>query len=333
MTSPFRDLSLRCSACQGDLEEGADQFQCRNCARRFPVLFGIPDFRLTGDLYLTLAEERAKAKRLHEFAQRHGFAELVEYYYSITDDVPPSLTKKFIAYITDAPARMRLVLEALGAPGGDSRLLDLGCATGGALVAGGLFSRRVGVDIALRWLVICQKRLEELGIAAQLICADVEALPFPAGQFSHVLANDLIEYARSPKDAVAGCAAQVAPSGQLYLSASNRWWPGPHPAAGIWAAGLLPRPIRSFVAEWHRGVDVLRHARFVSSSQTGRWLRDSGMRICEAGPKRTGAPSSTFSRTRAALVAAYRTASSIPGLRQVMVAAGPAFEIIAKKPT
>lgn len=331
MTSPLVGFELLCPACQGALDESADRFRCRSCDRGFPILFGIPDFRLTGDLYLDLADERAKARRLHEFAQSHSFAELVAFYYRITDDVPQSLTSKFSAYVIDAPARMRLVLEALAPPRGEDYLLDLGCGAGGALVAGEGYAGRVGVDIALRWLVICQKRLEELGIAAHLICADVEALPFERGRFSRVLANDLIEHARNPRHVVAGCAGQVAPCGQLYLSASNRRWVGPHPAVGIWAAGLMPGPIRSFVAQRLRGVDVLRHARFVSAAQVTRWLGDAGMRMIEVGPKQIGKPDPTLSRARAALVGAYRRATRMPRLRRAMAAAGPAFEIIASK--
>ncbi len=66
--------------------EGA--YGCAKCRQSYPILFGIPDFRLQGDRYLSLEDERAKASKLHAFAEDHDFRELVAFYYSITDDVP-----------------------------------------------------------------------------------------------------------------------------------------------------------------------------------------------------------------------------------------------------
>ncbi len=62
------------------------------------------------------------------------FRQLVAFYYSITDDVPPHLEPRFTDYVLDAPARSLPALHSL-APGGGSSLLDLGCGSGGALVA------------------------------------------------------------------------------------------------------------------------------------------------------------------------------------------------------
>jgi SAM-dependent methyltransferase len=294
-------------------------------------LFGIPDFRLEGDPYLSLEDERAKAGRLHEYGQTHSFSELVDFYYSITDDVPPDLAAKFVAYVHHAPARMKPILSALGPASSDKKLLDLGCATGGALVAGENFALRVGVDIALRWLVICQKRLDEIGIEAQLVCADVRELPFRPGQFSHIIANDLIEHVHRPNAALASSAAQLADGGKVYVSASNRWWPGPHPAVGIWGAGLMPKRLRSAVARKLKGIDVLRNVRFVSASRTKAWLRAEGLAIEECGPKRTSTAGMAMPTWKAALIETYCLASGIPGLRQLMVAVGPAFDVLAEK--
>lgn len=324
-------LLLQCPACHGDLEESAEQFLCTLRAHKFPILFGIPDFRLEGDLYLSLDDERAKAARLHEYAQNHSFAELVDYYYSITDDVPPDLASRFAAYVHQAPARMEPILAVLGPASADSKLLDLGCASGGAQIAGEKFAFQVGVDIALRWLVICQKRLDELGIAARLVCADVEALPFRPGQFSHIIANDLIENVDCPQSSLASAGTQLAIGGKLYVSASNRWWPGPHPAVGIWGAGLMPKRLRSVVARKLKGIDVLRNARFVSAARTRAWLCAEGLLIEECGPKRTSISGMAIPPAKAALIETYRFASGIPGLRQLMVVVGPAFEIVAEK--
>jgi hypothetical protein len=35
----------------------------------------------------------------------------------------------------------------------------------------------VGVDVALRWLMVGQKRLQEAGVSATLVCASARHLP------------------------------------------------------------------------------------------------------------------------------------------------------------
>ena len=61
--------------------------------------------RNRGDQYLSIEDERTKAGRLHEYAQGHDFASLVEYYYSITDDVTESLAAMFAAYVLNGHTR------------------------------------------------------------------------------------------------------------------------------------------------------------------------------------------------------------------------------------
>ena len=58
-----------CPACRSAVEERDQGFGCRRCGREYPILFGIPDFRLRGDRYLSLEDERAKAGKLHDFAR------------------------------------------------------------------------------------------------------------------------------------------------------------------------------------------------------------------------------------------------------------------------
>ena len=82
------ETSFACPACKGGLDYSHDVYTCASCEQQYPVLFGIADFRLRSDRYLTLEQERDKARRLNEFAQTASFDELLAHYYEITDDVP-----------------------------------------------------------------------------------------------------------------------------------------------------------------------------------------------------------------------------------------------------
>ena len=114
MTDDNPVLVYNCPNCAGDLLERSSQFECSACGREYPILFGIPDFRTRPDRYLSLAEERAKAARLHEFGLNHSFAELLNFYYEITDDVPSDLAPSFKDYVWGAPRRAAHILYELG---------------------------------------------------------------------------------------------------------------------------------------------------------------------------------------------------------------------------
>jgi len=322
-----------CPVCRSSVKEGEGGYRCAPCKRIYPILFGIPDFRLHGDRYLSLEDERAKAARLHEYGEGHDFRELVAFYYSITDDVPAKLAPLFADYVVNAPTRAAPALKALSRGRRGRALLDLGCGAGGALVAAeGLFQDRTGVDIALRWLVIARKRLEEEGVAARLVCADAEALPFPESSFTHVLAADLLENTKSPAAAVRAAASVLQDDGFMYVSSSNRRWIGPHPATGVWAAGLLPRRLRGALLQRRHGVDILRAVNFVSPRSVRRMAKSAGLRQLCAGPLRFD-----VSRVRLrpalfrALARTYVILAKAPLFRSVLLAAGPAFQSLFVK--
>lgn len=321
-----------CPSCRSPLEANAEAYRCASCNRDFPVLFGIPDFRLRGDQYLSLEEERAKAAKLHAYGRDHDFASLVGFYYSITDDVPERLAPVFTNYVLNAAERSAPALDALAPKGGRS-LLDIGCGSGGALAAAvDKFEQRTGVDIALRWLVIAKKRLEELGVEARFVCADAEALPFSDGAFSHVLAADLLENTRSPAAVLGESGRVLERGGRLYLSSSNRNWVGPHPATGVWAAGLVPAGIRSNMLKRRHGVDILRAVSFVSPGSVRRMARSAGLRQIgsqplELGTSRTEGRSGLFQT----LASVYSALAKVPLLPAVLLLAGPVFQSLFVK--
>ncbi len=324
--------SFVCPSCKRPLASLVDVYHCPQCRRDYPVLFGIADFRLRPDRFLTLDEEREKARRLHEFGTTHSLRETVAFYYSITHDLPPDMAARYQAGILAAPARASIILDALH-PSPSDRLIDVGCGTGGLLVAAqGRYEVIVGVDIALRWLVVCRKRLEETGGKAELVCADAEALPFPDGMFTQVVAADLLDHVYDPQSTVRALRSQIRPGGQLWLSATNRFCIGPHPMTGVWATGYLPRRVRAWILTKLKGIDLLRFANPLSPHQVEKMLRDCGFRVMARGPKQvpiTGLDDYPPSLRRAMRL--YRAISRVPLLAYLLFEFGPGFELTAHK--
>lgn len=323
-----------CPACRAAVVRSGEAWRCGECGRVYPILFGIPDFRLRPDAYLSLDEERAKAATLHAFGRTATFAALVDHYYAITDDVPTALVPVFTGYVYGAPDRSRVSLDRLGHDPDHGVFLDLGCGSGGAfLAAADGYAQCTGVDVALRWLVIAQKRLDEAGIEARLVCANAEALPFAPQSFSHVLADDLIDNVHAPETMMREAAAAMAPGGRLWLSAGNRRWIGPHPATGVWAAGLIPARWREARLKRKHGFDLLRAVSLQTPARLRDMARRCGLHTTDLRPRQVD-PSMMRGRSGAvrALAHAYRGVSRTPGLRALLIGIGPAFEILFTKP-
>jgi len=326
---------LACTACgEAPLSSAGLAWQCRSCGRSFPVICGIPDLRLEGDRYLGLEAERDKARRLAERAEHLSFVELLEYYYTITDDVAPRLAARYAQAARSAPARCAAIVDDLAAalPAG-ARVLDVGCATGGALVAGtarGL--QMVGVDVALRWLVICRKRLADAGLDVPLCCADVRSLPFAPGSFDGAMALDLFDHLDEPGFALANLRRVLDARGICVLTAANRYSPGPDLNTGIWAVGWLPGAARRRLLQRRLGVDALQFAELRSWRQLRALAGRSGFAAGAVNPRRIVAEDPTRSRLERALMRGYARLQGSGLGRALLRELSPSFELWLERP-
>jgi SAM-dependent methyltransferase len=261
---------LVCPHCQAELAEAEDTWTCGGCRRAFPGLRGIPDLRTTDDVFLTNRGDWAYARRLDEEYDRLDFGGLLERYYDLSPDIPADLRRRQIAHIMTAPERAGRWIEALG-PLGTGRLLDLGCGTGSFLAAvGGRCGESWGVDIALRWLLVAKKRLEEEGLTrVRLVCGGSERLPFRGGSFAAIVAGDVIEHVGDQAATLAEAHRALAPGGWLFLASPNRYSLAPEPHVQVWGVGYLPRRWMAPYVRWRRGIEF----RAIRTLGFGEWTR------------------------------------------------------------
>ncbi len=270
-----------CPRCHLSLETGTDRSRCNGCGAEYPVIGGILDLRICADPYLTLAEDRAKALRLAHEAQRLSFADLVRFYYRITPEVPPDLAERYLSHHLSGERRGAAILLRMDRYGLDPRgaLLDAGCGSAGFLAAA---SRRglgplFGIDIALRWLVIAQRRLQELGIEdVRMAAACADHLPFADARFDVVVAENLLEHVPAA-GAVLAELTRVGTSESSFLARCvNRFAPGPEPHVGVWGVGLLPQRWQDRFVRWRRQIPY-QHVHLPSWLSLRRNLRRAGL--------------------------------------------------------
>ena len=146
-----------------------------------------------------------------------------------------------------------------------------------------------GVDIALRWLIVARKRLDEEGLAhVPLACGCAERLPFADRTFAGVVAGDVIEHVADQAATLAEAHRVLRPGGRLFLASPNRFSLAPEPHVQVWGVGFLPRRWMAAYVRWASGRDfrairTLGHRRMETAAA-------SGARSARAGSRPRGCP-------------------------------------------
>lgn len=333
------DFEIVCPICRGDLAPaphgGDPALHCAGCGRDYPVVAGIPDLRVFPDPYIGLEEDRAKAGRVAEKFDDFDFAGLVRYYYSITSVVPPKHAERYTRGLLAAPARAAAALDAWEHDAAATRgrtLLEIGCGTAPLLVsAAARYRSVVGIDIALRWLVVGKKRLAEAGVDVPLVCACAEALPFRDSSFDRVVADSVVELLRDQPRGLAEAQRVLGSGGAMFIATPNRWSLGPDPHIGLWAGGYMPRRVVAAAARLQRAVPPAR--RLLSAADLVRLLREAGL-----PPSRVFLPDvpadqrNVLSPALRRLVDVYHAVKHTAIGRRLLHKVGPLLYAVAEKP-
>jgi SAM-dependent methyltransferase len=290
------------------------------------------------DVFLANRDDWEFALRLNEDYDRLDFRGLLERYYELSPEIPPALRARQIEHILGGPERFVAALRRslrLRCLVACDRVLDLGCGTGSVLhaLAGGPLGLPTeerwlwGVDIAMRWLLLARKRLDEAGFpGVRLVCGCAEALPFADASFGGITGGDVIEHVADQSATLAECHRVLKPWGRLHLATPNRFSLAPEPHVQVWGVGFLPRRWMGPYVRWVRGVDF-RAIRTLDLREWRTLLRASPFGGGEIEPAvLSEADLRAFRPLKRALARIYNAAATGPGGPAVL-AFGPFFQI------
>jgi len=103
------------------------------------------------------------------------------------------------------------------------RLLEIGIGRGRLLERLALLAPKVcGVDVNPEFIAICRSRLEEKGLAVELIEASVDSLPFGDRDFDAVVSVEAFMHFPDQRGALAEIARVLKPGGFLVMSFIDR---------------------------------------------------------------------------------------------------------------
>ncbi len=323
---------LACPACFGPIDLGPESWRCGSCNASGRSLRGIPDQRTREDLYLSNADDWAFALKLDAAFDRLGFRGLLDLYFDLSPEVGPDQQARQIGHILTAPRRVDGWVEALGPDLPDGPWLDLGCGSGSFLTAIGRERTVIGLDVAMRWLLVARKRLDEEGLPhIRLVCGNAERMPFRGETFAAVVAGDVIEHVADQAATLSESHRVLKPGGRLFLASPNRFSLAPEPHVGVWGVGFLPRRwmgpyVRLVRRRDFRAIRTLTYAGWTQTTRRSPF--GEGSIVC---PPLTPADLGAMPRLKRGLATAYnRLVRSWLGQR-LMRGVGPLFHIVATR--
>ena len=325
-----------CPACRSALRHhaGADEnYRCTSCDRRFPVVIGIPDFRLRPDPWIGLEADREKGRALEADTAPSDFETTVRAYWERTPGTPRDQAERFTQFVVSAERRAAEWLADVApneSPAG--WWLDVGCGTADMVLAGLRRGQRmVGIDIAFRWLVVARRRLQRAGLPATLVCCNGEHLPFADGSFRRVVSLGTLEHCLDASAVIAEAARVLEPEGRLHLRTVNRFSLLPEPHVGVWGVGFVPRRWADAYVRWRSG-QRYEHHRPLSTRELRRYAHTSGLRDVRLGAAALLAADRARLGPLAAAAPLYERARRAPAVGRLVSWAAPLLQLDAVRP-
>ncbi len=335
-----RWIRLCCPSCRGELRATGKAYACKACERQYPIIFGIPDFRLTADPYISIEDDRAKGVRIALECAAHDLESLLEFYWSITEDVEAARVTQFIETVMAARARGADILDWLASQdsgagkSGAPRAVEIGCGAGGLLAAAsGKVENIVGVDRGFRWLVVARLWLDSESIDMPLICGNANAMPFAQGSFDLAIADGVIEHnEHGQQEIIAEGARVLAPGGRMFVSTPNRLAPIPDPHYGVPGLGLMPKSWRGPAVRRLRGKEY-RHISLLGPAGLRRMMSRAGIETVGLQAARFGRETlARFSSLRLLALRIYGFLIGVPVVRTAITWLGPVLWCVGRKP-
>ena len=329
-------LDFCCPQCRGALDHNGDEYSCVGCGGKYPIVLGIPDFRVFPDPYIDYADDYKKAEYLAERSKELDFKGLVELYWKITPEVSKERSDRFIRgtlRLIDQGFENLKQIETLRVKHQKPELetvLEIGCGTGGFLVAAKeKFRHAIGIDIAFRWLVVARKRLEELGLEVPLVCCCAEHLPFSDEQFDLVVAEDVLEHVKDQEMVLRESYRVLNKSGALFLATTNRYSINPEPHVRLWGVGFLPRKWMKGYVRLVKGISY-DHIKLLSYVELKNLLKRCAFTDEEIYlPSISSRELKNFSTFEKIQVAIYDVVRKTPLIRLLLYLFGPFFHAIS----
>ena len=256
-------ISLACPVCHVVLHIDQTHYHCSQCGHTYTSTLGIPNLGFDDTLfdpierdlvdqlcamYSTATIEEMTAAYLATGATNQERRQFYANYHRGLHERGPAFQHMF---------QQRERQQAWLAHG-QQTAIDIGCGTGGGLLALAQdYEQVMGLDISLPSLIIARKVIEEAGLTnVRLVQASAHHLPILDGAFDYATAINVLEHIFTPEQMLSEVRRVLKINGVFAGDSRNRFdlfFREPH--VGLRWVGFLPRRWMARYVRWRIGVD------------------------------------------------------------------------------
>ena len=322
-----------CPRCHAPLKSVAEWITCAACDKRYEVIDGIPDFRISTDFWLDIEEDRKAARELAAQFSTNDLEGLIRQVFARHPKGHEVRIDVRVRQILDAPERLRSEIDGwLDLPTRDAPFLDLGCGPGMLLAAAASKSRAgIGIDASLVWLVVAKRLITVWGGRPVLAAGLADALPLADNSVGATVSLDVIEHVPNQHAFVREVCRVTRAGGGVALSTPNRFSLAAEPHVAVWGVGWVPRRWQTRFVRWRSGKSY-DYTRLLSTSEAAGIIRhetDFDFRILL--PEIPDEEIRRFPTYRRILARMYNKLSTLPLLRGPLLVVCPFFRILGSR--
>lgn len=327
-----------CPQCRGTLqyaESTETVVRCRSCAETYPVYDGVLDLRLPGESWIDYEEDRALAQKFLREADSLTLEEQLAWCFGARGTFTPEQIRIRVGQVISAVENLGDQIDEWLAPslkrGGLN--LDLGCGPGQLIAAA---SKRgfqmVGIDVRLLWLLAAKRLITAFGGTPILAAALAEQMPIADKTVDAVVSLDVIEHVADVPQYLREINRVTANGATVAFSTPNRFSLAAEPHVGVWGVGWVPRPWQAAYVMMRKGIPYP-YTCLLSVPETCNLItKHTQFRPTVLVPKVPAYEVARFPGYRRLLATIYNAVAPWQLFRLPLLAVGPFFRVIGKKP-
>ena len=279
---------LCCPICKKEMVlKKNEAFHCSSCNHTYPIICGIPDFRVFAPPYIDIENDIKMARILDSKFDALNHESLIRFRMKLSKerspDYPDDLLEAHMQFkLSDREKAGRIykLLNETKLQGNDGQDLglDIGCGTGaGVLAISNICDISVGVDILLTDIIIAKKLLQAEGIKDFFIaCSCAEHLPFKDNTFPFAISRDVIEHVSKQINYLSEATRILKKGASFVFNSPNRFMLGLEPHVKLKRVGFLPRKLQPLYVKIRKNETYLE--RLLSYFELTRMLNSLSLR-------------------------------------------------------
>lgn len=295
-----------CPICKGTLEAQVEEFGCVTCDARYPVLAGLPDFRVDQPAWIEFGADRDRALKIDEIIRRDGLEAGVLDVFRSSRKFDERKSQFRMKQVFSGITKCDRQIDDWLAPIIAEPVLEVGSGPGQLIVAAARRGLDVAaIDVSMEWLMVSKYWAESFGAQPQLACAMAEQLPVRTASIGSVISMDVIEHVGDQSAYMSEIDRVLRPEGKFALVTPNRFSMSPEPHVGVWGVGYLPVGLQ---AKWVKLASGQQYdfTRLLSTGEARRLARHTaGIEVDITFPKISDEEIALFSPFKARLARFY----------------------------